>query len=181
MFIGVPSQAGDGTGKPLPNRRKKVRMAVMAFMGYCLNKHLYTIGLVIDSTCRICSEDENDSQHVLGKCIGQRSSAMFIGGPSPTNMGKPVQINRKKVRMAVEVFMGYCLNKHLYTMRLVNSICRICCEDEEDTQHVLGKCIDQRSSGCWWIVQVSVPRTFDCEKVPYQQDVEVYRSYNSME
>lgn len=32
-----------------------------------MKKDLHTIGVVGDSTCRICGEDEEDSQHMLGE------------------------------------------------------------------------------------------------------------------
>lgn len=38
--------------------------------------------------------------------------------------------------MAVDLFMGYCLDKHFHIVGLVNPTYRTCCEDEGDLQYV---------------------------------------------
>lgn len=48
----------------LLNRRSR---AVSLLVGHCVNKQLYVIGVVEETTSRTCCEDE-DVQHVLVKC-----------------------------------------------------------------------------------------------------------------
>lgn len=60
---------------------------------------------------------------------------MFIDGPSSTKTG---EMTRKKVKVAVGLLRGHFLNKHLHGGDVVvDSTCKVYCEDDEDSGHVL--------------------------------------------
>lgn len=72
-------------------------MAVSLLMGYCVNKHLYTIEDVSDPTCRDCFENEAD---FLSKCPTQVSPrlrylrAQFL---------KPEKVKKFRINQYVKV------------------------------------------------------------------------------
>lgn len=72
---------------------------------------------------------------------GFKQSRMFIGGSTTAETEKLLQLRRNKIKTVAGLLTGLCLNKHLPTIGVVEGpTCQACCEDDEDSQHILRAC-----------------------------------------
>lgn len=63
-----------------------------------------------------------------------------------------MQMSTNKVIPAVDLFTGYCLNKHLHRTGVTEDLtCGAHCKGEEDSQHVLAEYLVLKNTGLTYL------------------------------
>jgi ribonuclease HI len=96
FFLEGPSKTT--TENLLNTSKDNVRKLTGIITGHCrLNKHLYTMGIAEEPTCRGCGEEEETPLHLLCECEAYIGSRRNILGTEKLNQEEVKNTERKKI------------------------------------------------------------------------------------